>query len=157
MPVRIGGEVVTTSQPITLAAVGGWDQFASDHEPYIAAVCAALARRDIKVAEAALLNADRCREAAITLAPDQSAFACPLPDQIAAFWDEISGWSLIIHRADTDTEYYEGTQVLPEPDAVGAWVAVVLTHPALELARNQIRFRAKYAADPAFDAKLAMY
>lgn len=148
---------MTTNQPITLAAVGGWDEFVSDHEPYIATVCTAFGRRDIGVTEVALINADRCREAAITLAPDQNAFTYALPDQIAAFWDEISGWSLIVHRADIETEYYEGTQVLPEPDAVSAWVAVVLTHPVFELARDQVRFRSKDVADPAFDAKLATY
>jgi Family of unknown function (DUF6292) len=149
--------VATTSQPVTLAAVGGWNQFVSDHEPYIAAVCAALARRDIQVSEMALINAERCREAALTLTPDPSAFDCSLPDQPAVFWDEISGWSLIVHRADIETEYWEGTKVLPDPDAVAAWAVVVLTHPALELARDRVCFRDKDAADPAFGAELARY
>jgi hypothetical protein len=149
--------MATTKQPVTLAAVGGWNQFVSDHEPYIAAICSALARRDIDISEVALINAERCREAAVTLTPDQSAFDCSLPDQAAAFWDEISGWSLIVHRADIETEYWEGTQVLPEPDAVAAWVAVVLTHPGLELARDRVCFRDKDVADQAFDAELARY
>jgi hypothetical protein len=149
--------VAMANQPVTLAAVAGWDQFVSDHEPYIAAVCSAFAQRDVQVSEVALINAERCREAAITLAPDSSAFDCSLPNQVAAFWDELAGWSLVVHRADIGTEYWERTQVLPEPDAVAAWVAVVLTHPGLELARDRVCFRHKDVADPAFDAELARY
>ncbi len=149
--------VATTDQAVTLAAVGGWDEFVSDHEPYIGAVCAALARRDIQVNEVALINAERCREAALDLAPDQGAFTHSLPDHAAAFWDEVSGWSLIVLRADIETEYFEATQVLTEPDAVAAWVAVVLAVPGLVPARDRVCFRDKEAVDPAFDAELARY
>ncbi len=149
--------VATTDQAVTLAAVGGWDEFVSDHEPYIAAVCSALAQRDIPVTEVGLINADRCREAALDLAPNQGAFTQSLPDHAAAFWGEVSGWSLIVLRAEMETEYFEATQVLPEPDAVAAWIAIVLTHPGLVLARDRVCFRDKAAADPAFDAELARY
>ena len=53
--------------------------------------------------------------------------------------------------------FWEGTEVLPAPDAVAAWVVVMLTYPALAAAHEQVQFRDHGVIDPDFEARLAKY
>jgi hypothetical protein len=146
------------SELATVAAVGKTARRISDHGPYIHAVTAALAARDI-VAEVSVGPPvlGFCREAVLDLRGDQSAFDQQLPDQADGFWDEISGWSLTITRGDRKTEFFEGTQLVPDPDAVAAWMVVGLTHPGLEAASGEAWFREAEDAEPEFEAQLARY
>jgi Family of unknown function (DUF6292) len=146
------------SELATVAAVGKTARRISDHGPYIHAVAAALAERDI-VAEVSVVSAelDFCREAVLDLRADQSAFDQQVPDQAVGFWDENSGWSLTITRGDRETEFFEGTQLVPDPDAVAAWMVIGLTHPGLEAASGGAWFREAEEVDPEFEAQLARY
>jgi len=142
----------------TVAAVGKAARRISDHWPYIHAVSAALAARDI-VAEVSVVPAQLgfCREAVLDLQAEPGAFDQQVPDQAVGFWDETSGWSLTITRGDRKTEFFEGTQLVPDPDAVAAWMVVGLTHPGLEAARGEAWFREAEDVDREFEAQLARY
>jgi Family of unknown function (DUF6292) len=75
-----------------------------------------------------------CREAMPLLRPDEDAFAAEWPEELAALWDEDHGWRLTAgYPATRRSSFWEGTEVLPAPDAVAAWVAVQSTTLAVEL------------------------
>ena len=98
-----------------------------------------------------------CREAVLDLRADQGAFDHQVPDQAVGFWDEISGWSLTITRGDRKTEFFEGTQLVPDPDAVAAWMVVGLADPEPEVVTGEGWFREAEDVDPEFEAQLALY
>jgi len=144
---------------VTVTDVAGRQLHQADHGPYIAAVGQALESRDVQVTEAAVtISGNGRREAMLMLRPDEESFAADVPEALGVRWDEDSGWRLDAGGQTTGTgTFREGTGVLPGPDAVAAWVVVVLTYPALGAPGNVTQFRRHGDADPGFEARLARY
>jgi hypothetical protein len=138
--------------------VGREQRDRADHAAYISAVIGALQSREVRTTEAAVTTSETgCREAMLLLRADEDAFAAESPEELAARWDEDHGWRLNTGSATTSGSSWEGTEVLPAPDAVAAWVVVVLTYPALAAAQEQVQFREHGVIDPDFEARLAKY
>jgi hypothetical protein len=131
----------------------------ADHAAYISAITEGLQSRELRIIEATVTTAENgCREAMLLLRAEADAFAVEAPARLAARWDEERGWRL--EFGDTPTacnSFWEGTEILPNPQAVAAWVVVALTYPALAAAQEPVRFREHSNADPSFEARLAKY
>ena len=142
-----------------VASVGREQRDRADHAAYISAVIGALQSREVRITEATVTTSETgCREAILLLRPDEDAFAAESPEELAALWDEDHGWRLNAGYPTTSSNsFWEGTEVLPAPDAVAAWVIVTLTYPALAAAHEQVQFREHSATDPGFEARLAKY
>lgn len=137
-----------------------------DHRPYIETVRVALLLKDIQVG-AATLNADHVRSAAMTLlAPDDdsdepwhSTFTSA--QFVELRWNEEEGWSLLaLHSADAallPTTWHGGFGPILPPEEVSAWLAVLLTMPALSSRQEDGPYRSRQQHDPAFEAALTAY
>ncbi len=143
----------------TVASVGREQRDRADHAAYISAVIGALQSRGVRMTDAAVTTSETgCREAMLLLRAGEDAFAAESPEELAARWDEDHGWRLNPgYPATSGSSFWEGTEVLPAPDAVAAWVVVVLTYPALAAAHEQVQFREHGVIDPGFEARLAKY
>jgi len=130
----------------------------ADHAPYIAAVRRGIEARGIAVPDVtAATSGDGRREAALTLRPDEAAFAERLPGEAAASWDEDNGWSLPARHGPLTGRVHKGLDVVPDPEDVAAWAEVLLAHPELTPSRQDHPFRDHRVADPGFEARLARY
>ena len=138
----------------------------ADHRPYIETVRVALLLKDIQVG-AATFDTGRVRSAAMTLlAPDDDSDEPWHPTFTSAHfvelrWNEQDGWSLLaLHAADAallPTVWHRGFGVLLPPEEISAWLAVLLTMPALSSSQEDGPYRSAQQHDPAFEAALAAY
>jgi hypothetical protein len=134
------------------------EQPRAGHGPYIEAVRGSIEARDIRVtAVACAISADDRREATLTLRPDQIAFADGVPAEASACWDEDDGWSMLVRHQSLGSCVHKGLEVLPDPQDVAAWAAVLLAHPELTPSYEDHPFREHSVADPDFEARLARY
>ena len=130
----------------------------ADHAPYIAAVRRGIEARDIAVTDVtAATSGDGRREAALTLRPNEAAFAERLPGEASASWDEDNGWSLLARHGPLAGRVHKGLDVVPDPGDVAAWAVVLLAHPELTPSRQDHPFRDHCVVDPDFEARLARY
>jgi hypothetical protein len=76
-------------------------------------------------------------------------------------WDEEDGWSLRVRLDESDLSsgvpVYKGLGVVPEPEDVAVWVAVLLAHPEVTPSREDHPFRDHLTQDRAFEELLARY
>ena len=138
----------------------------ADHRPYIETVRVALLLRDIRVG-AATFNTGRVRSAAMTLLAPDDDFDEPWHHTFTSAqfvelrWNEEEGWSLLaLHPADAallPTIWHHGFAVVPPPDKVCTWLALLLTMPGVTGSREDGPYRTHQRADPAFEAALAAY
>ena len=129
------------------------------HRPYVTAVSRALEAQDIAVGDVTVtVGAKGHRRATLALYPAPGAFNESVPDQAVTCWDEETGWSLSFPLDSPGSRFREGSEVLPEPGSVAAWLVVALTHPALASTDpGSDRFRDHRTNDPVFEARLASY
>lgn len=137
----------------------------ADHRPYIETVRVALLLKGIQVGTAAF-NAGQVRSAAMTVLPPDDDFDEPwahsvaTAEHVALRWNEEEGWSLLaMHASDgtsSPTIWRLGPVVLPFDD-ICAWLAALLTAPALSSSQEDRPYRAHQRRDPAFEACLADY
>ncbi len=153
------GSALTAAKALTVTDLGGQQVPRADHGPYVAAVAQFLDSRDVQVAGVAVTISDKgSREAILSIHPGEEDVPAVVPETHALGWDEERGWSLNVGDQTWGTStFMEGTEVLPGPDAVAAWIAVVLTYPALAVHHDVIEFRQHVVSDPGFEARLARY
>jgi hypothetical protein len=138
--------------------VGAQEQNRASHAPYIAAVRRGIEARDIRVTDVRVTTAtDGRREAALTLRPDEDAFAERLPGEASVSWDEDNGWSMLVCRESITSCVHKGLGVVLDPEDVAAWAVVLLAHPELTPSYEGDPFRDHSGTDPAFEAQLARY
>ena len=138
----------------------------ADHRPYIETVRVALLLRDIRVG-AASFNPGRVRSAAMTLlAPDEGFdehwhHTFTSAQFVELRWNEEDGWSLLaLHPADAallPTIWHHGFAVVPAPEKVCTWLALLLTMPGVSSSREDGPYRTHQRRDLAFEASLAAY
>jgi hypothetical protein len=137
-----------------------------DHRPYIETVRVALLLNDIQVGTATF-NTGQVRSAAMTVLPPDDDFEEPWAhtfaraEHVALRWNEEEGWSLLaMHVSDgkpLPTIWRRGFAVVLPPDEVCAWLALLLTMPALSSSQEDGPNRSHQCRDPAFEASLAAY
>ena len=138
----------------------------SDHRPYIETVRVALLLRDIRVG-AASFNPGRVRSAAMTLPAPDEEFDEPWHRTFTSAqfvelrWNEEDGWSLLaLHPAEAallPTIWHHGFTVVPPPEKVCTWLALLLTMPGISGSGDDGRYCTHQHSDPAFEASLAAY
>lgn len=138
----------------------------ADHRPYIETIRVALLLKDIQVGTATF-ETGHVRSAAMTLLAPDDDFDEPwhLTFTGAQFvelrWNEQDGWSLLaLHAADAaslPTVWHRGFGVVLSPEEVSAWLAVLLTMPALSSSQEDGPYRSAHQHDPALEAALAVY
>lgn len=139
---------------------------AADHRPYIETVRVALLLKDIQVSTATY-NTGRLRSAAMTLLPPDDDFDDPWAhtfaraEHVALRWNEEEGWSLLaMHTSDRTslpTIWRRGFAIVLPPDEICAWLALLLTSPALSSSQDDGPYRTHQRRDPAFEAALTAY
>jgi len=143
---------------VTVPGMDAQEHYRADHGSYIAAVRRRIEMRDIRVTPAMVATSgDGRREATLVLRPDDSAFAARLPAEASVSWDEDNGWSMLVCQGPLASHVHKGLGVLPDPEDVAVWVAVLLAHPELTPSREDHPFRDHSVPDPAFEAQLSRY
>lgn len=139
----------------------------ADHRPYIEAVRSALLADDIRVG-AATFSTGAVRSAAMPLpAPDDDADEPWHPtfadsERVQLRWSEEDGWSLLaLHPSDegqqSPTVWRHGLGVVHPPEAVRAWLALLLTAPAFAASRDDAPYRTHQHHDPDLESALTAY
>lgn len=139
----------------------------ADHRPYIEAVRVALLLKDIQVG-AATFGTGRVRSAAMTLLAPDDDFDEPWHPTFTSAqfvelrWNEQDGWSLLaLHPGDAaallPTVWHRGFGVVLPPEEISAWLAVLLTMPALSSSQEDGPYRSVQQHDPALEAALTAY
>lgn len=138
----------------------------ADHRPYIETVRVALLLKDIQVGTATF-NSGQVRSAAMTVLPPDDDFDDPWAHTFASAehaalrWNEEEGWSLLaMHASDgksLPTIWRRGLAVVLPPEEICAWLALLLTMPALSSSQEDGPYRTHQTHDPAFEASLAAY
>lgn len=138
----------------------------ADHRPYIETVRVALLLKDIQVG-VATFDTGQVRSAAMTLLAPDDDFDEPWHHTFTSAqfvelrWNEEAGWSLLaLHSADAallPTTWHRGFGVVLPPEEVSAWLAVLLTMPALSSSQEDGPYRSHQQNDPAFEAALTAY
>lgn len=139
----------------------------TDHRPYVEAVRAALLADDIRVG-AAIFSTGAVRSAVLPLlAPDDDADEPWHPtfsgaERVQLRWSEEDGWSLLaLHSLGEDkqlpTVWHHGLGVVHTPEAVRAWLALLLTAPAFAASRDDAPYRTHQHHDPDLDSALTAY
>lgn len=138
----------------------------ADHRPYIETVRVALLLKDIHVG-AATFSTRRVRSATMTLlAPDDDFdepwhYTFARAERVELRWSEEDGWSLLALHADDErslpTIWRRGFGVVLPPDEISAWLAVLLTMPALSSSQEDGPYRSHQQHEPAFENALAAY
>ncbi|WP_141658812.1 DUF6292 family protein [Carbonactinospora thermoautotrophica] len=132
----------------------------ADHRPYVDAVCAALEAQEIGV-EACQTSATRLREATVRLTPDPEETAFGEAEEVLLRWTEEAGWFLVaptVHEGQRlELPWHMGFGVLPDPDEVAVWVAVLLTRPDATPSREDGPYRSHTEYDPEFERALRSY
>lgn len=141
----------------TVTGVTEPEHHRADHGLYIAAVRRGIELRDIRVTSVNVTSVGGRREAALVLRPDESAFACQIPGEATACWDEADGWSMLVREDQLANMVHKGLGVVPEPEDVAVWAVAVLAHPELTPSYEDHPFRDHRVPDPDFEAQLARY
>jgi hypothetical protein len=141
----------------------------ADHQPYIEAVHAALAAKDIHVGDVTYSRPTvRMRSATLHLVPPpegdpeaepwHGTFTDAL--EVLACWTEKSGWFLVApsirHGNRVASPWPMGLCVLPTPQEVADWLDLLLT-TAVAASQEHRPYRSVLIADPAFERSLTAY
>lgn len=133
------------------------------HDGYIAAVHAALADQDIAV-EYVVLDREPLRSATLYLSIDEDDFDSPFlqAEELLMRWTEEDGWILIApvlqeNGVMTRAPWHHGFSVLPDPEEIATWAAILLSRPDLTISREDGPYRGRRDNDPGFENALLRY
>lgn len=132
----------------------------SDHASYITAVTHNLTSEDITV-DAVATTSSPLRRARIDLAIDQDDLVFTGLAAVTLYWQEDRGWWLTLNFQSTvgirPTPIFHGTPLLPRPEALTAWVRLLLTHPETITTGSGTILRPPRSYEPLTEAHLEGY